>query len=33
MVLEISKESIFNFVLFATAVGICVYMIYIVLEK
>lgn len=33
MVLEISKESIFNFVLFATAVGICGYMIYIVLEK
>lgn len=33
MVLEISKESIFNFVLFATAVGICGYMIYVVLEK
>lgn len=33
MVLEISKESILNFLLFATALGVCGYLIYILLEK
>lgn len=33
MVLEISKESVLNFLLFVTAVGVCGYMIYMLLEK
>lgn len=32
-VFEVSKESVFNFVLFAIAAGVCGYMIYLILEK